>query len=170
MDCASVADRVAAYLDGELARSERVLFEEHLEGCEACQTLLERVDAVDLSPPAPERLGPAPDWSRMDEALARAALAAATAAATAPAARGWRRFFTWELRVSFPLVAGYAALLALSVFWALANLQRAQLAEGQVDTLAQQFAREQRLDQKSTPAVPRSKVSTANNRTSRGHF
>lgn len=167
MDCASIADRVAAYLDEELARSERGLFEEHLEGCEACQALVERVSAVDLSPPDPASLGPAPDWTRMDTALAAAS---ATAARAEPPVRGWRRLFNWELRVSFPIVAGYAALLALAVFWALANLERAQLAEDQVDTLAQQFAREQRLDQKTTPIAPRSKVTTASRLTGRGHL
>ena len=42
MECSTVADRIAAYLDGELARSEREMFEVHLESCEGCQALVER--------------------------------------------------------------------------------------------------------------------------------
>lgn len=132
MDCTTVADRVAAYLDGELARSEQLLFEEHLERCTVCQALVEGVAEVDLRPPPQPRESSAPSfWRRMDLAL-QAELAAAERPAEAPA-QGPRRWTHASLRVSLPLLVGYAALLLLAVLWGAQNLRRAQVAEAQID-------------------------------------
>lgn len=132
MDCTTVADRVAAYLDGELSKSEQLLFEEHLERCTVCQALVEGVAEVDLRPPPPTREASAPGfWRRMDVAL-QSELAAAERPA-APAVPGARRWSQASLRVSLPLLVGYAALLLLAVLWGAQNLRRAQVAEAQID-------------------------------------
>lgn len=160
MDCSTVADRVAAYLDGELARSERELFESHMESCARCQGLVERVSSVDLSPPPPQPETATPAfWEGMDQALA--AEMAAVNAAPAPAANNpppantaaplWRRMMRWELRVSLPVVAGYVALLALALMWSWSNLQRAQDAEYTNQSLAEQLEREQRQQAPQRP-------------------
>ena len=170
MECSTVADRIAAYLDGELARSEREMFEVHLESCEGCQALVERVDAIDMRPPPtlPETAEPR-FWATMDSSLS-AELDAAVAR-SAEVARGppvsapptppwWRRAMAWELRVSFPVVAGYAALLALALVWSWSNLQRAQSAEYATQNLAEQLEREQRQQQPQRP-VPSQATRTA---------
>ncbi len=46
---AHVAERLAAYLDGELAARERSEIETHLRGCEACARRLEEMTAVDAA-------------------------------------------------------------------------------------------------------------------------
>ena len=66
----------------------------------------------------------------------------------------------WELRVSFPVVAGYAALLALALVWSWSNLQRAQSAEYATQNLAEQLEREQRQQQPQRP-VPSQATRTA---------
>lgn len=160
MECSTVADRVAAYLDSELSRSERELFEAHLESCERCQELVERVDAIDLSPPRPLADTAEPRfWAAMDGKLGAEldAVAASTAAAAqippAPVvvAPWWRRMLAFELRVSFPVVVGYAALLALALAWSWSNLQRAETAEFTSQNLAEQLEREQRQQQPQRP-------------------
>ena len=167
MDCNSVADRVAPYLDQELSRTERELFEAHLEGCTECQRLVERVAAVDLSPPPPRpEVGEPGFWDRMDVALA----AEMTRAATPPAARPGLlpRVRAWELRVSFPVVFAYAAFLALAVGWAMMSLQRAQTAEDALLDMQDMVQREQRQHQDAPPTVVReNQVRTAS---ARGHF
>lgn len=164
MDCSTVADRIAGYLDGELARSERTLFEGHLEQCASCQGLLERISAVDLTPPpsVPET-GRPEFWASMDAALAREqdATAAATAAEQALPAKpkGARGLLQRELRVGFPVVVGYALLLLMTVGWAVANLQRAQNAEYANTDMAQQLERE--LRQNHAAESPQPVVGTA---------
>lgn len=162
MDCSTVADRVAAYLDGELARSERELFETHMESCAHCQELVERVSAVDLSPPPPQPETSTPAyWDRMDQALAAemaaVSSAPAVAANTPPPANTplplWRRVTSFELRVSLPVVAGYVALLALALAWSWSNLQRAQDAEFSNQSLAEQLQREQRQQAPQRPVT-----------------
>lgn len=172
MDCSNIADRVAAYLDNELARSELALFEEHLESCEACQELVERVSAVDLSPPPPppEVSDPA-FWARMDGALAeeqrRIEAEAATAAPAMPPAAN--RLMGRQLRVSFPVILGYVAFLMLAIGWSLMNLQRAQTAEAALQNMEELVQREQRQNQ-APPAeiVPEGSVRVASS--TRGTF
>ena len=164
MDCTAIADRVAGYLDGELARSERVLYEAHLESCEACCKLVERVSAVDLSPPPMVAATSQPEfWAPMDAALGREQDAAQVAAAAEEPVRprGLRGLARRELRVGLPVVLGYALLLILSVSWALANLNRAWHAEYASSDLAQQLEREQRQIQTPEAVVPQSKVGEA---------
>lgn len=170
MECSTVADRVAAYLDGELARSEGELFEAHLESCTSCQDLIDRVAAVDLTPPPPlpETAAPA-FWSAMDQRLAAEMAAVQTeeikaanqppVVVVAPTPSWWRRVMQWELRVSFPVVAGYAALLALALMWSWSNLERAESAEFTNQNLAEQLEREQRQQ------APQRPVSASESRT-----
>lgn len=157
MDCTAIADRVAGYLDGELARSERTLFEAHLESCERCQTLIEKVSAVDLTPPPPVPATADPAfWASMEGALntAHEAVAVEEANALPARPRGLRGLFQRELRVGLPVVIGYAALMLLTVAWALGNLQRAQRAEAVTTDLAQQLELEQRQNLAPQPTVP----------------
>ena len=145
MDCTTIADRVAAYLDAELSRSERALYEAHLSGCADCQAIVERAAALDLTPPPPDPRTSQPGfWASMDQAISLE-LDRQQAAPRPEIRPGWlARLRQWELRVSFPVVAGYAALMALALFWSMTNLQRAQNAESTANDLSQQLEREQR--------------------------
>lgn len=171
MDCNTVADRVAAYLDNELSRSEQQLFERHLEGCEACQRLVEAVSDVDLSPPPPPpEVGEPGFWDRMDVALAAEQARVPELAPVAPppaANRLWAR----RLNVSLPVIFAYVAFLALAVGWSLINLDRAQDAEAALQNMEQLVQREQRQNQPpSTKAVPATESKIVSFRSSRGTF
>lgn len=157
--CSALADRVAPYLDGELSRSEQTLFEAHLESCSDCQELVERVAAVDLSPPPPLPETSDPTfWRDMEARLSAEMQKISAAPATPPGVT--QRLSRWELRVSLPVILGYAALLLLCVGWSLANLQRALEAEQAATTLTDQLAREQR-QQAPPQAVPMGSTMTA---------
>lgn len=168
MDCNAVAERVAPYLDNELSKSEQQLFEQHLEVCEACQELVERVASVDLSPPPPrEEVGAPGFWDAMDEAIA--AEQAREPAPTASRPSAGRRLWSWELRVSLPVVLAYAAFLLLAIGWSFANLERARDAEDALIDMTEMVQREQRRNQQpATTAVPASEVRVASS--TRGTF
>lgn len=168
MDCNAIADRVAAYLDDELSRSEREVFEEHLESCEQCQQVVERVAAVDLSPPPPLPAVGAPGfWDRMDRALEVELSRPATTEQPRPV--GSRRLWSWELRVSAPVVLAYAAFLLLAIGWSFANLKRAQTAENALIDMEEMVQREQRRNpQPAQAVVPASEVRVASS--TRGTF
>lgn len=157
MDCPTTADRVAAYLDGELARSELELFEQHLDACAGCRGLVERVAAVDLTPPPPLAQVAEPRfWGRMDEALAMEHTRSSVAASSAASSAGKRRGpWTWELRVSLPVVLAYAAFLLLAVGWSVSNLRRAQVAEDSLTQMEEMVQREQRQNQTPPQGVVR---------------
>lgn len=170
MDCMTVADRVAAWLDGELSRSEQQLLEEHLERCTACQALVEGVAAIEMvPPPAAPALDSPMFWRRMDVAL-QAELAASERPAPAPPS-GWRQWSRASLRVSAPLLAGYAALLLFAVLWGAQNLRRAQVAEAQIDA----YVRQQEAIPSGAPAaapgtVDQNQLRIASYPTHRGHL
>lgn len=166
MDCNAIVDRIAGYLDGELARSESALFEAHLDTCGDCQKLVERVAAVDLTPPAPVAATADPVfWGPMDAALSAEHTAHdALVVAEEARPRGVRSLVQRELRVGVPVLLGYAALLLLTITWALANLSRAQHAESATTDLAQQLEREQRQSQAPQAVVPQNRTATASSR------
>jgi predicted anti-sigma-YlaC factor YlaD len=66
LSCKELVELVTDYLEGTLARDERVRFDEHLAGCSACRTYLDqfremieltgRLSDDDLAPTAREAL------------------------------------------------------------------------------------------------------------------
>lgn len=146
MDCAAIAERVAPYLDHELAPAEVVQLEEHLERCTACQALVSGVaDQVFVRPRVP-RMDDPDVWDAMDRALAREARRIAKDAAPRP---------TWELRLGVGSALGYAAVLALTVLWGLHNHHEASRAAAQAQALAEQ------LEQTRLVRIPTTTTPTA---------
>ena len=50
MDCTGVNERIAAYLDGQLAPAETEHVDDHLEGCPNCVALVEAMAGQDFAP------------------------------------------------------------------------------------------------------------------------
>ena len=144
MDCTLVPDRVAPYLDGEMAPSELTLFEAHIDRCPTCAALLEQVAEATPVPP-PRRPETADDafWATMDASLATE-IAARPVAAPSPR------------RVRPAALIAYAAGLLLALGWGFYNLHRAEHAEEQVQLLVQQIERQDRLASESVSAPGRS--------------
>ena len=116
ISCSECADRLEAWLDGELTPAETTVLEDHLRRCRPCassasharETLLELRDLPQLEPPTavlarvtaatqgrPVTRAPRPHWSRRPASLAAAAVLVAavsgvllTRSAPAPDATG----------------------------------------------------------------------------------
>lgn len=167
MDCHEIGDRMAAWLDAELSPGEAELFARHVEGCEACEGLLRRMEAQRFVRPAlpdPEALG---HWARLDAAVAaewrRQELERPPALRAAP---WWRR----ELRLPGLAAGAYAAVLLLALGlagWQTARLTQAETAVAQAEALLQ---REQRLAARPGAALPVEPVGLVSHTPYRGSF
>ena len=152
MTCQDVLDRVAPYLDHELGRAERELVERHLEACDSCREVVEKLAEQELRPPPVSdavagRIG-APDfWSAMDARLASEVDAQLHAPATATA-----RSFT----VSWKLALAYAAALAIAMLWGAQAHHETVIARAENESLLRQLERVQGLadSPQSVPSAP----------------
>jgi hypothetical protein len=126
MRCSEVGERLVAWRDDELGRSERILVEEHVRGCAACAEADRRLRA---SLPAPSRSAP-PDVLRRLEHRLDPDRILALADQPGPRARapwlaswllgvggGWRR----PIPVSAGAVLVYLVLLAGTFGWGLSG-------------------------------------------------
>jgi anti-sigma factor RsiW len=141
MDCTDVTDRLAPYLDDELAPGEIELLERHLDGCEACRTRIEKLSAQDLSPPQPAaallaRVSSEEFWAGMDSRLAEEI--EAVEASSGPLRQRFVASISWK-------VVGYAAAMALALLWGMHSHREVRIARAEVESLARQLEREQRL-------------------------
>jgi anti-sigma factor RsiW len=111
MDCATLRERVAPLLDGELEPDELDEAAEHLERCEECAALVERLAEVPVEL-ASSRVPIQPDfWDAMDRALAAEAT---RAPGPLDRARGW---FRGELRITRGAALLYLLVLGLAFGW-----------------------------------------------------
>ncbi len=111
MDCAQLRECVAPLLDGDLEAELLDAAAEHLEECEACAALVERLASVPLRP-VPAQAPDQPDfWDAMDRALDQEATRP-----PGPVERA-RRWLTGELRISRAAAAVYLLLLGLAFGW-----------------------------------------------------
>lgn len=143
MDCHSVTDRLAGWVDDQLSPGERELFDEHLARCPRCRALAEAMLAQPLPQPAPPPI--APDfWQTMDAAIDAALdaqLETELAAdltdevdVTAAPPLLSRRF-----QLSMPAVFGLVAILLLSVgFGVYSHLCRVEAEQALTAAVAQQ--------------------------------
>jgi anti-sigma factor RsiW len=122
--CREVGDRVAAYLDAQLAPAERELFEEHLFACEGCRALVERVGEQDFSVADPPPPPSAEAWERMDRRLHDE-----IAAVAARPARGFV--------VSRRAALAYAAAFLLAIAWGAYNHLLARDAHDRLSEIEQ---------------------------------
>ena len=70
MNCAELRECVAPLLDGELEPAELEAAAAHLEHCDACAELVEKLATVPLRPAASAPSAPPEFWDAMDRALA----------------------------------------------------------------------------------------------------
>lgn len=154
MNCAEVTERLAAYLDGQLAPAEAEQVGEHLYTCTPCHQICDAMMGQDFSPMSAEEMdaGCAASgfWDAMDEAL-EADLA--TLEKEAGAVSRWQ-----GARFGVPLTVAmaYAAALLLAVAWGYRHMERADSAEAAAVNLQQQLEQERRLaaEPQTVPGVP----------------
>lgn len=107
MGCDNAAERIAAWLDGELAPSAAAELERHLDGCDSCRRLLHEHESLSRTLTTATRHRASPDLrARLDGALHRKKSAASRPIALRPAS--WSRF-----ALPAASLAGLAASLVL---------------------------------------------------------
>jgi anti-sigma factor RsiW len=152
MNCGQVTERMAAYLDGQLAPAEAEQLSEHLHGCTPCHQICDAMMGQDFAPMSAaekdEGCGAEGFWDAMDTAL-DSELAALTPMSTS---RGQ------GARIGLPMTVAlaYAAALLLAVTWGYQHMERADSAEETAQGLQQQLEQERRLaaDPQAVPGVP----------------
>jgi anti-sigma factor RsiW len=151
MNCPEITERLAAFLDGQLAPAEAEQVGEHLSGCTPCHQLCDAMMGQDFAPmSAQERdAGCAGEgfWDAMDGVLDKELSAMAPAAAGRTPAR---------LGVPMSVAMAYAAALLLAVAWGYQHMARADEAEATAKELQTQLEQERRLaaEPRSTPGLP----------------
>lgn len=122
MRCRHVHERLVAYQDRELAPAEHTRVQEHLDGCEACAQLEQRLRQVtpkaflDLEPSASQ-------WAALDERLDQEW----DRVERSPRLRTSAWHWVWEeARLPPGAVVAYAAMLFLAVAWGAKNWYTAQ--------------------------------------------
>jgi anti-sigma factor RsiW len=129
MNCAELQACVAPLLDGDLDPEEEAEAAAHLEACEACAALVEKLATVPLRPAAPPPPATPDFWDAMDRALAREA-----ERPLGPSERA-RVWLGAELRIPRAVALVYLVLLLLAFGWHL-------LRPVAVEPLPQQVATE----------------------------
>lgn len=144
MDCRTVADRLAPYLDGELGPSEGAQLDEHFGRCAGCRARVEAMAQQRFPALTPASRALATDlFDEMDQALATEL----DAELQRRGREGQPRLAFWRRRmpVRGAHVFAYAALLLLTVAWALNAHQQAGTAQARAELLERQLERERRL-------------------------
>ena len=144
MDCTLVTSRVAAFLDGELGPSETERFVMHVDACDACTSVVVRIETQRFRPLEPaEReaiCGRDGFWRDMDSVLSTHVdqMVLTKTACLGP----------WHSRrvgMPVPMVVAYAAAMLLAVAWGVQQRDRASTAEMASEHLGQQLEAERRL-------------------------
>lgn len=121
MNCEELRECVAPFLDGELEPPRLEAAAEHLEECDDCAALVERLATVPLRPVAPRAPAEPEFWEAMDRALAAEAK---RPPGPVERVRGW---LGAELRVSRGAAMVYLLLLGLAFCWHLLRPEPATL-------------------------------------------
>lgn len=172
MDCRDARDRLASWLDGELAPAEAELLEMHLDACPACRDLAERLSA---QAPVLELVRPAPDrnleregwWDRMDAALAE------EMARRERADRGRRRVLAVAARrvaVPLPVLGALVLLAAAAAAWGWSARREAARARDEAMRAGLALERVERLAAPAPAAVRGASLSGGGRPTRRGQL
>ena len=152
MNCGQVTERLAAYLDGQLAPAEAEQVAEHLHGCTHCHQICDAMMAQDFAPLSAQEkadgCGSDGFWDAMDTAL-ESELSAMTP--KRQSAQGGAR-----MGLPMTVAVAYAAAFLLAVAWGYQHMERADSAEAAAQVLQQQREQEQRLaaDPPTVTGVP----------------
>jgi anti-sigma factor RsiW len=179
MDCKTVHDRLAAWLDGELAPADQRWLEQHLERCMGCSQqaadLAEQQEMLEqLPPPSLPRLHEASFWAPMQAKLAPALDELQRRPLPKPIKPSfWRR----ELAITPVAITIYGALMAALLLWSLRLNVQLDAADVQIQDLTQQVERSERLDAaplplpaEPEPAYANDSFRPVNYTPERGHF
>ena len=143
MECIAVAERIAAYLDGQLGAAETEQVDTHLERCETCAETAAALGEQRFAPLDASEKSRICDadgfWSGMEDRLGRELAAMDVRASPLPV---WHRR---RVRLPVPMVMAYAAALLLAVAWGVQHQQRSAEAEQVAKRLGQQLEQERRL-------------------------
>jgi len=143
MDCTGVNERIAAYLDGQLAPAETEHVDDHLEGCPNCVALVEAMAGQDFAPLSTAEknkiCGASDFWKAMDTSLAPAL------EQMAPVCAVTQRWTKRRVDLPLPMLLAYAAALSMAVVWGTRHKVRADDAVRSVEELGQELEQEQRL-------------------------
>jgi anti-sigma factor RsiW len=152
MNCPEITERLAAFLDGQLAPAEAEQVGEHLSKCTPCHQRCDAMMGQDFAPMSAEEreAGCASEgfWDTMDEVLDKELCAMAPAGAPRARARLGG--------VPMSVAMAYAAALLLAVTWGYQHMARADEAEATAKELQTQLEQERRLaaEPRSTPGLP----------------
>ncbi len=156
MDCRIARDRVASWLEGELSAADAELLEDHLEHCESCRVLAERLSQQEavlrlVKPPPFDRLEGHDFWDRMDSAMDQAM--ERRQAEDRRAARLWRRSLGARVAVPVPFAALVVLSLVVALAWGIGQQQELGQAQDEAAQAGMALEREQRLSAAPTQAV-----------------
>lgn len=152
MNCGQVTERLAAYLDGQLAPAEAEQLADHLHGCTPCHQICDAMMAQDFAPMSAQEMadgcGADGFWDAMDTAL-EAELCAMSP--KSHSAQGGAR-----MGLPLTVAVAYAAAFLLAVAWGYQHMERADSAEAAAQSLQEQLEQERRLaaDPPTVPGVP----------------
>ena len=143
MNCAEVTERMAAYLDGQLAPAEAERVGEHLYACTPCHQLCDAMMGQDFAPMSVAEKAMVCDtpgfWDAMDDSLEE------ELAKMSPTAANASRWPSARLGVPMTVALAYAAALLLAVAWGYQHMERADSAEATAQDLKVQLEQERRL-------------------------
>ncbi len=172
MDCVTTHERVAAYLDGQLAPAEAEQVASHIERCASCASMVKSLQAQCFQPlSAAEKASVCASqgfWDDMDAVLC--VEMDEVAGGRAMRVRAW---YSRRVGMPAPMVMAYAAAMLLAVAWGMQQRERALAAEVSVEHLGQQLEAERRAV--AQPVVPQqaqqgSKVKVVTYTPQRGTF
>ena len=144
MDCVKTHERIAAFLDGELAPSEAEQISAHIERCPTCSTMLKSLSDQRFRPLSSDEKATICSsqgfWDDMDAVLC----VQMDQMATPPSIRV-HAWYNRRIGLPAPMVAAYAAAMLLAVVWGMQQRERALAAEVSAEHLGQQLEAERQL-------------------------
>ncbi|MEL6344212.1 MAG: zf-HC2 domain-containing protein [Myxococcota bacterium] len=159
MDCQSVSDRIAGWVDDQLSPGERELVDDHLSRCESCRAMADAMRQMTLTPPAPPAL---PDgfWDRMDGTLSDEMDRVAQLPPPAPTIPR-TPLLKRQLTISVPALMALAAAVLLSISFGVYGQLKSAEAERMLTQTIQHHERLQRLHATPAPAIEQQDYSVA---------
>ena len=144
MDCVTTHERIAAFLDGELAPAEAEQVQGHIDRCPTCASMMKSLQEQCFRPlSAVEKTAVCSAqgfWDEMDAVLC-------VEMDDIPGERVVRVHAWYNRRVGLPapMIAAYAAAMMLAVVWGMQQRERALAAEVSAEHLGQQLEAERQM-------------------------
>jgi len=151
MDCVTTHERIAAFLDGELAPSEAEQFSKHVELCSTCLLMLKELQSQCFKPLTVDEKASVCSsqgfWDDMD-----AVLCVQMDQVSGEQSMRVHAWYSRRVGLPTPMIAAYAAAMLLAVVWGMQQRERALAAEVSAEHLGEQLEAERRLVAQPGPA------------------